>query len=90
LLYNASFVGKAGQKNKGRISRLLANKCSMAARIDHFSPVPTSLYGEAMKRQVEERLAFYSDGTKPSKNISTMVSGRSHLQSFLTVNRKMP
>jgi nucleolar protein 56 len=79
LLYNASFVGRAGQKNKGRISRLLANKCSMAARIDHFSPVATSLYGEAMKRQVEERLAFYADGTKPSKNIATMVSGSTAL-----------
>jgi nucleolar protein 56 len=46
----------------------------MAARIDHFSPVPTALYGEAMKRQVEERLTFYTDGTKPSKNIATMVT----------------
>jgi nucleolar protein 56 len=91
LIYNASFVGKAGQRDKGRISRLLANKCSMAARIDHFSQIPTTQFGEAMKRQVEERLAFYSDGTRPSKNIATMVSGISFVQSHGSrrINSKM-
>ena len=37
LIYHSSFIGKAGAKNKGRISRYLANKCSIAARIDCFS-----------------------------------------------------
>jgi nucleolar protein 56 len=36
LIYHSSFIGKAGQKNKGRISRYLANKCTIAARIDNF------------------------------------------------------
>ena len=34
LLYNSSFIGRAGAKNKGRVSRYLANKCAIAARID--------------------------------------------------------
>ena len=34
LIYNSSFIGRAGAKNKGRVSRYLANKCAIAARID--------------------------------------------------------
>lgn len=36
LLYNTSFIGRAMGKSKGKISRYLANKCAMAARLDHF------------------------------------------------------
>ncbi|MCJ1444420.1 MAG: snoRNP complex protein nop56 [Stictis urceolatum] len=69
LLYHSSFIGRAGQKNKGRISRFLANKCSIASRIDNFTVgPPTTKFGEALKAQVEERLAFYADGTAPTKN----------------------
>jgi nucleolar protein 56 len=34
LIYNSTFIGRAGAKNKGRISRYLANKCAIAARVD--------------------------------------------------------
>lgn len=39
LLYHSSFIGKAGAKNKGKISRYLANKLAMCSRIDFFSAV---------------------------------------------------
>ncbi|KZF21934.1 pre-rRNA processing nucleolar protein-like protein Sik1 [Xylona heveae TC161] len=68
LIYHSSFIGKAGQKNKGRISRFLANKCSIASRIDNFSEAPTTKFGEALKQQVEERLQFYATGQAPTKN----------------------
>ncbi|KAI4175792.1 MAG: hypothetical protein LQ343_001405 [Gyalolechia ehrenbergii] len=68
LIYHSSFIGRAGQKNKGRISRFLANKCSIASRIDNFSEAPTTRFGDALKKQVEERLAFYDSGTAPTKN----------------------
>ena len=32
LIFHSSFIGRAGAKNKGRISRYLANKCSIASR----------------------------------------------------------
>ncbi len=73
LIYHASFIGKAGQKNKGRISRFLANKCSIASRIDNFSEAPTTKFGEALKGQVEERLNFYASGAPPTKNELAMV-----------------
>jgi nucleolar protein 56 len=72
LIYHSSFIGRAGAKNKGRISRFVANKCSIASRIDCFSEVPTTKFGEAMKEQVEERLEFYESGATPSKNADTM------------------
>ena len=37
LIYHSSFIGRAGPKHKGRISRFLANKCSIASRIDCYS-----------------------------------------------------
>ncbi|KAF4308682.1 hypothetical protein GTA08_BOTSDO04049 [Botryosphaeria dothidea] len=68
LIYHSSFIGKAGAKNKGRISRFLANKCTIASRIDNFSENPTTKYGEALRAQVEERLEFYRSGVPPTKN----------------------
>jgi nucleolar protein 56 len=37
LIYHSTFIGRAGPKYKGRISRFLANKCSIASRIDCYS-----------------------------------------------------
>merc|ERR1711935_933874 len=54
LLFHSSFIGKAAQKNKGRISRYLTNKASIASRIDSFSDEPTTLYGLKLREQVEE------------------------------------
>merc|ERR1719361_3297587 len=51
LLYHSTFIGRAGAKNKGRISQFLANKCSIATRIDCFSDFCTATYGEHMKQQ---------------------------------------
>jgi nucleolar protein 56 len=72
LIYHSTFIGRAEAKNKGRISRYLANKCSIATRIDSFSDEPNSLYGEKLRDQVEERLKFYETGAAPRRNIDVM------------------
>lgn len=72
LIFHSSFIGKASSKNKGRISRYLANKCSIASRLDCFSETPTSVFGAKLKEQVEERLAFYEGGAAPRKNVDMM------------------
>lgn len=72
LIFHSTFIGRAAAKNKGRISRYLANKCSLASRIDCFSGEATDIYGEKMKEQVEERLLFLSDGTTPRRNLDVM------------------
>ena len=52
LIFHSSFIGRAGNKNKGRISRYLANKCSIASRIDAFSEEATTVFGSKLKEQV--------------------------------------
>lgn len=72
LIYHSTFIGRADAKNKGRISRYLANKCSIATRIDSFSDQPCRLYGEKLREQVEERLKFYETGAAPRRNLDVM------------------
>merc|ERR1711971_395215 len=79
LIYHSTFIGRADAKNKGRISRYLANKCSIATRIDSFSDDPCRLYGEKLREQVEERLKFYETGAQPRKNIDVMEEVRKNL-----------
>lgn len=74
LIYQSSFIGRAGPKVKGRISRYLANKCSMASRIDNFSEHPSSRFGEVLRQQLEDRLEFYATGKKPIKNEEAMAN----------------
>jgi nucleolar protein 56 len=94
LIFHSSFIGRAGAKNKGRISRCvlalcawprqctsclscdsyLANKCSIAARMDAFSDSVTAVYGEALRDQVEERLKFFESGETPRKNADVMAA----------------
>ncbi|XP_037091767.1 nucleolar protein 56-like [Pollicipes pollicipes] len=72
LLFHSTFIGRAGAKNKGRISRYLANKCSIASRIDCFSETANTVFGEKLRQQVEERLKFYETGEIPRKNADVM------------------
>merc|ERR1719210_906898 len=92
LIFHSSFIGRAGAKNKGRISRYLANKCSIASRIDCFSETPTSIYGQKLKTQVEDRLKFYETGDLPKKNLEVMQEALEEVQKeaseFKTVEKK--
>ncbi|KAI5069555.1 hypothetical protein GOP47_0015856 [Adiantum capillus-veneris] len=72
LIFHSSFIGRASARNKGRISRYLANKCSLASRIDCFSEISSSVFGEKLREQVEERLVFYDKGVAPRKNVDVM------------------
>jgi len=83
LIYHSTFIGRADSKNKGRISRYLANKCSIATRIDSFSTddQPTDAYGQELRKQVEERLTFYETGAAPRKNVDVMAKVAKQLAS---------
>ncbi|KAG6385670.1 hypothetical protein SASPL_154506 [Salvia splendens] len=74
LIFHSSFIGRASAKNKGRMARYLANKCSIASRLDCFLETSTTAFGEKLREQVEERLDFYSKGVAPRKNIDVMKS----------------
>lgn len=79
LIYHSTFIGRADSKNKGRISRYLANKCAIATRIDSFSDEPSRIYGEKLRDQVEERLKFYQTGEAPRRNLDVMEEVRREL-----------
>jgi nucleolar protein 56 len=72
LIYNSSFITRAKTRDKGRISRYLANKAVIASRIDAFSEFSTTKFGEALRQQVFDRLKFYDSGEIPAKNIEIM------------------
>lgn len=72
LIFHSSFIGRASARNKGRMARYLANKCSIASRIDCFAEKNTTIFGEKLREQVEERLDFYDKGVAPRKNIDVM------------------
>jgi len=72
LIFHSTFIGRAAQKNKGRISRYLANKATIASRLDCFSEEPNAIVGQVLKQQVEDRLNFFETGETPKKNIDVM------------------
>ncbi|KAK4801590.1 hypothetical protein SAY86_022077 [Trapa natans] len=74
LIFHSSFIGRASARNKGRMARYLANKCSIASRIDCFSEMGSTVFGEKLREQVEERLDFYDKGVAPRKNLDVMKS----------------
>ena len=88
LIYHSSFIGRASAKNKGRISRYLANKCSIASRIDSFIDEPTKAYGEQLRDQVEERLNFYDTGAAPRKNVDVMTAVSESLRALAPKSEK--
>ncbi|EFA10126.1 nucleolar protein 56 [Tribolium castaneum] len=87
LLFHSTFIGRAGAKNKGRISRYLANKCSIASRIDCFTEQPTQIFGEKLRQQVEDRLKFYETGDVPKKNIEVMKEAMEELEQETAHNK---
>merc|ERR1719330_1931317 len=88
LIFHSTFIGRAQQKNKGRISRYLANKCSLASRIDCFSDEASTVFGEKLRDQVEERLLFLTEGTKPRKNIEVMQEAIKEVKKRLKKKKK--
>merc|ERR1739838_38040 len=90
LIFHSTFIGRAAAKNKGRISRYLANKCTIASRIDCFSEIPSSVFGDKLRDQVEERLSFYETGEVPRKNIDVMKEAMSKASDVTAeIKRKM-
>jgi len=83
LLFNSTFIGRAITKDKGRIARFLANKCSIASRIDCFAETQTNIFGDKLRQQVEERLRFFTTGEEPKKNINIMMEALAETQQML-------
>jgi len=62
LIYNASVVGQADTKLKGKISRTLANKCALCVRYDALGEDADGSLGAKSKNFMEKRLKLLSSG----------------------------
>lgn len=62
LIYHATLVGQASLKNKGKISRSLAAKASLATRVDAFGEDATFEIGAEHKVKLEQRLRLLEEG----------------------------
>ncbi|KAL7222034.1 hypothetical protein ACSBR1_023869 [Camellia fascicularis] len=51
LIFHSSFIGRASARNTGRMAHYLANKCSIASRIDCFLGKNTTAFGEKLREQ---------------------------------------
>jgi nucleolar protein 58 len=62
LIYHASLVGQTTPKNKGKVSRTLAAKTSLAVRYDALGEDGSTDIGETCRAQVEARLQEMEQG----------------------------
>ncbi len=53
ILINHPLVTKAGKEDKGRVARTLANKLSIAAKVDHFGG---EFVGDRLREELEKKL----------------------------------
>ncbi|XP_064598123.1 nucleolar protein 58-like [Liolophura sinensis] len=68
LIYHASLVGQTNPKNKGKISRMLAAKTSLAVRVDALGEETNTELGIEHRAKLEMRLKSLEDGA--SRRIS--------------------
>jgi len=62
LIYNASVVGQADTKMKGKISRTLANKCALCVRYDALGEDSNGKLGTDSRVFMEKRLKLLQSG----------------------------
>ena len=70
LIYHASLVGQTAPKNKGKISRMLAAKASLCARVDALGEESAPSIGIESRVKVEDRVKF-CEQNKVYKKIDT-------------------
>mmetsp|Transcript_13437 Transcript_13437/g.15337 ORF Transcript_13437/g.15337 Transcript_13437/m.15337 type:complete len:507 (-) Transcript_13437:1537-3057(-) len=62
LIYHASLIGQSAPKNKGKISRVLAAKTSLAIRVDALGDQEGATIGYECREKVEARLRQLETG----------------------------
>jgi nucleolar protein 56 len=56
MLYSSRFLSSVKDKEKGRLSRFIATKCSIATRIDYFGESRDPGYGLELKKLIESKV----------------------------------
>ena len=77
ILYHAQLVAKAPAANKGTMSRVLAAKTSLSARIDSFGESEANDAGVEYRAAVEGRLKAFEEGLTYGNSGNARGAGRS-------------
>lgn len=80
LIYHAQLVGQASQKNKGKMSRSLAAKASLAIRVDAFGDDGSFDLGTEHKVKLEARLRLLEEGNL--RRISGTAKAKSKFEKY--------
>jgi|Transcript_79642 RNA processing factor Prp31 len=56
ILFNSNFMRQIDGKYQAKFSRYLANKCSLALRIDYFSNYSSNIYGKKLKARLSKKI----------------------------------
>ncbi|XP_018331166.1 nucleolar protein 58 [Agrilus planipennis] len=62
LIYHAQLIGQASVKNKGKVSRMLAAKTALGARVDALGEDASFILGAEHKAKLEARLRILEEG----------------------------
>lgn len=62
LIYHAQLIGQCSAKNKGKMSRMLAAKASLATRVDALGEESSFVLGAEHKAKLEARLRILEEG----------------------------
>lgn len=89
LLFHSTYIGRAQKRDKGRIARYVSNKCSIASRIDCFNDDASSVFGEKLRDQIEDRLKFYETGEVPRKNQEVMTEAQEEAKIAVKAAKKL-
>ncbi|TGJ85846.1 hypothetical protein E0Z10_g2915 [Xylaria hypoxylon] len=58
FIYHSDLVQQAPHKDRGKVARIVASKCVLAARYDYFTNGITTEFGHILRQQVEEKVAI--------------------------------
>ena len=76
LIYNASVVGQANPKLKGKISRTLANKCALCVRYDALGENNDGKLGADSRTFMDKRLKLLESGGAVVKAFGAGANGQ--------------
>lgn len=84
LIYHTQLVGQSSTKNKGKMSRMLAAKASLATRVDALGEDTTFDLGAAHKAKLEARLRVLEEGN--FKRISGTGKAKAKFEKYHSVS----
>lgn len=87
LIYHSQLVGQSSNKNKGKISRMLAAKASLATRVDALGETTDFELGAGHKVRLEARLKQLEEGN--IRRISGTAKAKAKFEKYHSTNEFM-